>query len=78
MTLRKALIKARVDKGLTQKELALILGTTQQNISLIETSCRKPTIVMAKTLEGYYGIPMEELFPDIFLEINTTNCNVDM
>lgn len=65
--MRKVLKEARKDRGLTQKKLALSIGTSQQRISLIETGSRKPTIIMAKNLENFFKIPMEILFPDIFL-----------
>ena len=39
-------------------------------ISLIETEKRKPTIEIAKRLEILFKTPMEELFPDIFSNIN--------
>ncbi|WP_158219998.1 helix-turn-helix transcriptional regulator [Tissierella sp. P1] len=64
------MINKRIENKLTQKNLAEIIGISQQMISLIETEKRKPTIEIAKRLEILFKTPMEELFPDIFSNIN--------
>lgn len=73
--MRHNLIKARTSRELSQKELADILDLTQQAVSLLETGSRKPALIVAKKLEDFFNIPMEELFPDIFLDNHTTICN---
>lgn len=75
MKLRNVLIMLREERNLKQDELAAILKTTQQNISLIENGRRNPSIVLAKRYEVFFNRAMEELFPDIFLELDTTKCN---
>lgn len=75
MKSRNILIMLREEKELKQDELATILRTTQQNISLIENGKRNPSIVLAKRYEVFFNREMEELFPDIFLELETTSCN---
>ena len=76
MSTRNLLINLREKKQWTQEKLAKKLDVTQQTVSLIENGKRNPTILMAKRLELIFNIPMEELFPDIFLKIKTTECNI--
>jgi putative transcriptional regulator len=73
---REEMIKERDKRQWKQEYLAGLLGTTQQNISLIENGKRKPTIRLARKIEQLYNRPMEELFPDIFFTTHTTKRNV--
>lgn len=75
MNERTILIDKRKNKGWLQEDAAIKLGVSQQFISLIEQGKRKPSLLLAKNMEKLYDTPMEELFPDIFLNINTTTCN---
>lgn len=75
MAIRIKLINQRIKNKWTQKEVANKVGVSQQTISLIETGKRRPTIELAKKLEILFNVPMEELFKDIFLKINTTICD---
>lgn len=68
--MRNVLRNKRKINKITQNELAEIIGISQQLISLIESGRRKPTIETAKRLEMLFNTPMEELFPDIFDNIN--------
>lgn len=77
MQKRELLIKLREQKQWKQEDVAKMIGTTQQNISLIENGKRNPSIRLAKKFEILFKRPMEELFPDIFYNNETTNCNVD-
>lgn len=77
MSVRRRLIKTRESHSLRQEDIAQKLGITQQTVSLIETGKRDPSLQLAKKFELLYDIPMEELFPDIFLELQTTDCNTD-
>ena len=77
MNERCILINKRKAKGWLQEDAANKLGTSQQFISLIEQGKRNPSLLLAKNMEKVYETPMEELFPDIFLESNTTKCNKD-
>ncbi|TCU64446.1 putative transcriptional regulator [Tissierella praeacuta] len=67
---RKVLINKRIKNKITQDRLAQMIGISQQMISLIETGKRRPTIEIAKKLEVLFKTPMEELFADIFSNIN--------
>lgn len=76
MEKRNQLIHLRKDKGLLQSDIAEKLGISQQLVSFIEQGKRKPSLVIAKEMEALFNVPMEELFPDIFLKSNTTKCNI--
>jgi len=74
---RKVLIALREAKGWKQEDLAGMLNISQQAISLYENGKRDPSIRLAKKFELLFKMPMEELFPDIFLDDRTTGCNVN-
>ena len=44
MELIRAIVKARTDKNITQKELSIKTGINQADISKIETGTRKPSL----------------------------------
>ena len=44
MELIRTIVKARIDKNITQKELSLKSGINQADISKIETGIRKPSL----------------------------------
>ena len=44
MELIRAIVKARTDKNITQKELSLKTGINQADISKFETGTRKPSL----------------------------------
>jgi putative transcriptional regulator len=71
---RELLIKLRGPKS--QEELAKELGISQQFLSAIELGIRNPNVKLMKKLEEYFKVPMEELFPDIFLNSNTTKRDI--
>ena len=61
---RDKLIKFRGDK--TQIEMAQLYGVTQQAWSMWERGENTPSVIVMKRLEKDSGIPMEELFFDVF------------
>lgn len=71
--MREKLISLRGTK--TQEQVANDIGISQKHLSAIETGFRNPSISIMKKLERYYGVTMVELFPDIFLDKNTTKCS---
>ncbi|WMM26703.1 helix-turn-helix transcriptional regulator [Tissierella sp. MB52-C2] len=77
MNKRKFLIDKRKNNQWSQEYVAKKLNTTQQLISFIEQGKRNPSLIIAKGFEEIYETPMEKLFPDIFLNNNTTKRNVD-
>ena len=69
---RKTLINLRQKINLTQNDLADDLGVAQQTISQLENGSRDPSLKLAKKIELYFDTPMEEIFPDLFNNLNTT------
>jgi transcriptional regulator with XRE-family HTH domain len=61
-----ALSKFREAKGLTQEQIAELLGTTKATVSRWESDKRRPDPAMAIEIESKLGIPREELRPDLF------------
>lgn len=76
MNTRSKLIALRKERGWRQDDVATKLGSTQQTISFIENGKRNPSIKLAKKFELLFEEPMENLFPDIFLNIQTTYRNI--
>lgn len=54
--------KIRKSRGLTQKELALKLGSSQQFISDIENMKAIPSLTMAFKIKNILDVDLEELF----------------
>ena len=50
MELIRTIIKARVDKNITQKELSVKTGINQADISKFETGVRKPSLKILKKI----------------------------
>ncbi|WP_052210496.1 helix-turn-helix transcriptional regulator [Thermoanaerobacter sp. YS13] len=63
-------------RGRTQREIAEELGISQQYLSAIETGVRTPNVRLMKKFEEYFNTPMETLFPDVFMRINTTKRDI--
>jgi transcriptional regulator with XRE-family HTH domain len=61
-----AIAKFRESKGLTQEQVAKLLGTTKATVSRWETETRRPDPAMAIEIEGKLGIPRQALRPDLF------------
>jgi transcriptional regulator with XRE-family HTH domain len=68
--LRELLITLRGDKK--QEEIAIRLGISQQYLSEIERNAKNPSIRLMRKFQEEYKRSMIELFPDIFLDCNTT------
>lgn len=67
--MREKLIIARGNR--TQQEVADKLGITQKHLSKIELGQRNPSILLASKISNFYKLPVEYLFEDIFLKLNT-------
>ncbi len=67
--MREKLIIARGNR--TQQEVADKLGITQKHLSKIELGQRNPSILLASKISDFYKLPVEYLFDDIFLKLNT-------
>ena len=64
MMKREALISYRGDRS--QAEMAKLYGVSQQLWSCWESCVSAPSVPIIKKLEEDSGIPMEELFFDLF------------
>lgn len=52
----------RVRKGLTQEELAKILGVTRQTIIAIEKGNYTPSVLLALKIAKFFKKPVESIF----------------
>ena len=52
----------RIEKKLSQSELADIVGTTRQTITSIEVEKYTASLVLAYKLAHYFGLTIEEVF----------------
>jgi putative transcriptional regulator len=53
---------ARVEKGLTQEELAELIGVTRQTIGLIEIGKYNPTLKLCLMIARVTGKKLDDLF----------------
>jgi putative transcriptional regulator len=53
---------ARVEKGLTQEQLADLVGVTRQTIIMIESGRYNPTLKLCLMLKKVTGKNLDELF----------------
>lgn len=63
---RQNLVRARKQKGKTQKEVAKDLGISAVYVRKLENGLSNPGRKTMILFEKYYGISMRELFDDIF------------
>ena len=52
----------RKRRGLTQKELGMIVGIDATSVSKYELSQRTPSLSVALKLAKFFDVPLEELF----------------
>ena len=65
-----ALSKFRESKGLTQEQVANLLGTTKATVSRWESEKRRPDPAAAAEIERKLGIPRHEMRPDLYSKID--------
>lgn len=67
MTARMRLKLARIESGLSQKELALRVGVSQQTIAKWELGLTTPSeFTQIRAIENELDAPAKSIFPDIF------------
>ena len=71
---RKLLIQFRCEK--TQAEIAKEFGVSQQAWASWENGTSQPSVILMKKLEDAIGVPMEEIFFDVFNRDNHSNQKV--
>lgn len=52
----------RIEKNITQQELATAINISRQAISYIEKSQKNPNIIVALKIAEYFKIPVDEIF----------------
>jgi putative transcriptional regulator len=61
---RNQIRSLREDAGLSQGQLAKVIGVSRQTINSIETERYTPSLPLAIGLARYFGRPVEEVFDD--------------
>lgn len=61
---RDRLISERKKKGLTQGQLASLLGVSIATISHLENGRRKPNLEVSLGVQELFNLPFEIIFPD--------------
>lgn len=59
----------RVQRGLSQPELAKLLGISASLLSLVETLKRRPTARVILPAEIVFGLPARQIFPGAYRDI---------
>jgi len=62
--MRNQIRSLRQDAGLSQGQLAEVIGVSRQTINSIETERYTPSLPLAMGLARYFGRPVEEVFDD--------------
>ena len=60
--INEKLRKARIEKGLSQTELAKLIGLSRQTINMIENNDYNPTILLCLKICKILGKTLDELF----------------
>lgn len=61
-TLGQRIKNLRIDKGLTQEQLAQILKTSKSRIGMYEIDKRKPDFEMMEAIADYFNVDMNYLY----------------
>jgi putative transcriptional regulator len=56
--------RLRAGHGLTQQQLAAVMGVSRQTINAIETGRYTPSLPLAIALARFFATPVEEMFHD--------------
>ena len=62
--MRNQIRSLREDAGLSQGQLAEVIGVSRQTINSIETERYTPSLPLAMGLARYFGRQVEEVFDD--------------
>jgi DNA-binding XRE family transcriptional regulator len=61
-TVYNRLAVLRVEKGISRKELAAVLGVNPQTVGYLERGDFNPSLELALKLATYFDLPVEEIF----------------
>ena len=62
LVLRNDVKERRLERGLSQAELAKAMRVSRQTINSIETGKYVPSLPLALSLGRFFGVPVEEMF----------------
>jgi putative transcriptional regulator len=62
--MRNEVRERRLERRITQEDLARALGVSRQTINAIEAGRYLPSLPLAINLARYFGRPVEDLFHD--------------
>lgn len=65
---RQPLVAARKERGLSQEDIARMVGITRQFYGMVEAGLKKPSIDVALRIAGALERPVEELFADLLAD----------
>lgn len=68
--MRSTLIATRKQKKMTQEEVAHHLSVGRSTYTRIERGSRSPSLKVAFEIANLFGMPIENLFPEIRSEIS--------
>lgn len=60
--MKNRLKEIRAIRGISQEELADILGVSRQTISSLENGRYNPSILLVFKIAHYFGMPIEDIF----------------
>jgi len=60
--MRNDVKERRLERGLSQAELATAMGVSRQTINSIETDRYTPSLPLALALSRFFGVLIEEMF----------------
>ena len=61
-TIRGRIRTLRAERGLSQAELATVLGVSRQSVNAIETGRHVAALPLAFAICRYFGLPVEAVF----------------
>ena len=62
--MRNAIRALRIERGLSQQELAAAVAVSRQTINSIERERYTPSLPLAIALARFFALPVEEVFDD--------------
>lgn len=68
----------RTTAGLNQKQLALLLNTSQQHISQLENNLREPSLNDLRQLSAIFKLPTDFLIQDSPTSYNIQDLNIEL
>jgi putative transcriptional regulator len=60
--MRNSVKERRLERGLSQAELANVLGVSRQTVNSIETERYTPSLPLALALGRFFDVQIEEMF----------------